>query len=226
MPNHQFIDALRPALAAVALPEKAAPMAAYMKSSQPYLGVPMPILRRTVKSLVKEHPFGDLDQLRATSAQLWRTAQFREERYAAVLLTDHPLARGQLGMLELYSEMISTGAWWDHVDAVAERIWQLLAAHPAQMGQVLRGWSVHEDFWFRRSAIIAQLPAKAATDTALLQDVIAANLDQREFFLRKAIGWALRQYARTDPAWVLGYVAANRTRLSALSTREAMKHLG
>ncbi|WP_427018290.1 DNA alkylation repair protein [Pseudarthrobacter sp. P1] len=226
MVNQQFISALRPALEAVALPEKAPAMAAYMKSSQPYLGVPMPILRRTVKALVKEHPFTDLEQLRATAAQLWRTAAFREERYTAVIITDHALARGQLAMLPLYEEMISTGSWWDHVDSVAERIWRLLAEHPGQMSQVLRGWSVHEDFWFRRSAIIAQLPAKADTDTTLLQDVMAPNLDQGEFFLRKAIGWSLRQYARTDPAWVLAYVAANRARLSALSTREAIKHLG
>ncbi|WP_026555196.1 DNA alkylation repair protein [Arthrobacter sp. 35W] len=226
MLNQPFLDALRPALAAAALPEKAAGMAAYMKSSQPYLGVPMPILRRTVKALVLEHPFSGAGQLLDTAAAVWREASFREERYVASLLADQKLARGDLDFLPLYEQIISTGAWWDHVDGIAGRIWELLEAHPGRMGPLLRNWSVHEDFWFRRSAIIAQLPAKEATDTALLAEVVEPNLGESEFFVRKAIGWSLRQYARTDPAWVLAYVAANRSRLSPLSTREAMKHLG
>ena len=109
-------------------------------------------------------------------------------------------------MLALYEEIIRTGAWWDLVDGVAHRLGALLQAHRAELTPVLRRWSRDEDFWVRRAAITAQLGAKAATDTALLAAVIEANLDDPEFFIRKAIGWALRQYARTDPAWVQAFV--------------------
>ncbi len=223
-PNRLFLAALRPALAAAALPEKAAGMAAYMKSAMPYLGVPSPAVRKTVRALAKEHPFANVEQLHATVTQLWHSAQFREERYTAIMLTDSRLARGEMGLLPFYAVVIEKGQWWDYVDSVAPRLHELLQQHRDTMEPVLREWSVHPNFWFRRAAIIAQLPAKAATDTKLLGDVLAPNLADREFFIRKAIGWALRQYARTDPDWVRGYVAEHESQLSPLSRREALKH--
>jgi len=226
IPNRPLLDALLPRLAQVAIPEKAGAMAAYMKSSMPYLGVPSPSVRKTVRALAGEFPFTGVDQLRVTVEALWRGAGVREERYAAIMLTDVRAARGEMSLLPFYLEVVETGQWWDFVDSVAPRICELLQAHRAEMEPAIRGWSTAEDFWLRRSAIIAQLPAKAATDTALLEDVIVPNLAEREFFIRKAIGWALRQHARTDPAWVLGFVARHRDQLSPLSTREALKHLG
>ncbi|MEO6530215.1 MAG: DNA alkylation repair protein [Specibacter sp.] len=223
-PNRLFLAALRPALAAAALPEKAAGMAVYMKSAMPYLGVPSPAVRKTVRALAKEHPFANVEQLHATVTQLWHSAQFREERYTAIMLTDSRLARGEMGLLPFYAVVIEKGQWWDYVDSVAPRLHELLQQHRDTMEPVLREWSVHPNFWFRRAAIIAQLPAKAATDTKLLGDVLAPNLADREFFIRKAIGWALRQYARTDPDWVRGYVAEHESQLSPLSRREALKH--
>lgn len=223
-PNRLFLTALRPALDAVALPEKAAGMAAYMKSAMPYLGVPSPAVRKTVRALAKEHPFETVEQLHATVTELWDGARFREERYAAIMLTDSRLARGEMGLLPFYAVVIETGQWWDYVDSVAPRLHELLQQHRNTLEPVLREWSVHPNFWFRRAAIIAQLPAKAATDTHLLSDVMAPNLADREFFIRKAIGWALRQYARTDPDWVRAFVAEHESRLSPLSRREALKH--
>ena len=101
----------------------------------------------------------------------------------------------------------------------------MLAAHRAAVEPTVRRWSVDPDRWLRRSSIICQLGARTSTDRALLADVIDANLADREFFVRKAIGWALRQYARTDPDWVRSFVAARRAALSPLSYREAVKHL-
>ena len=224
--NTAFLDALAPALAAVALPEKAPGMAAYMKSAMPYLGVTSPLARQTVRKLAAEHPFTDITQLQATVTELWDSARFREERYAAIMLTDSRLARGELGLLPFYAVVVETGQWWDYVDSVAPRIWELLARHPERLEPLLRGWSGARNLWLRRVSIIAQLPAKEATDTVLLHDVIVANLADPEFFIRKAIGWALRQYARTDPDWVRDFVARNRERMSPLSVREALKHLG
>jgi 3-methyladenine DNA glycosylase AlkD len=119
--------------------------------------------------------------------------------------------------------MITAGAWWDLVDGVSGRIRDLLLEHPAQLRPVLLRWARSPDRWLRRSAVIAQLGAKHRTDTALLTEVILVNAADPEFFVRKAIGWALRDLAKTDPAWVRGFLAGHE--LSPLSRREAAKHL-
>lgn len=225
IPNAAFLQALGPGLAAVSIPDKAAGMAQYMKSAMPYKGVPSPAVRKTVRALAKEHPFTSVGELHATVSQLWAEASYREERYAAIMLTDSPLGRGEPALLPFYAVVIQTGQWWDYVDSVAPRLCELLQQDRSEMEPVLRGWSVHPNFWFRRAAIIAQLAAKSATDVQLLHDVIGPNMGDNEFFIRKAIGWALRQHARTDPDWVLSFVADHESQLSPLSRREALKHL-
>lgn len=233
--NTAFLHALGPALSRLAEPERADGMARYMKSSMPFMGVRSPEVRKAVRALTKQHPFAGVDELRATAMGLWLNAGHREERYAAIMLTDSRLGRGERGLLPFYAVVIETGQWWDYVDSVAPRLCELLLKDNGQdqaggkdvdsMDRLLRQWSVHPNFWFRRASIIAQLPARAATDTGLLADVIRPNLADKEFFIRKAIGWALRQHARTDPDWVRSFVADHEGRLSPLSRREALKHL-
>ena len=93
------------------------------------------------------------------------------------------------------------------------------------MEPTVRAWATDDDRWLRRTAVIAQVGARERTDLDLLSHAIESNFDDRDFFLRKAIGWALRQYARTDPDWVRAFVAAHDDRISGLSRREALKHL-
>jgi 3-methyladenine DNA glycosylase AlkD len=132
-----------------------------------------------------------------------------------------------LDALPLYEELIVTGAWWDYVDAIAnKRIGGLLKRYPARLGKTMRAWSRSRDMWKRRTAILCQLSFKSDTDLTLLCDCIEPNLDDREFFIRKAIGWALRQHAWTDPGEVRRYVTRNKARLSPLSVREALKNIG
>lgn len=107
-------------------------------------------------------------------------------------------------LLPICSVVIESGQRWDYVDSVAPRLHEPLARHRDTMEPVLRKWGVHQNFWFHRTAIIAQLPAKGAMDTQLLQDVIAPNLADKEFFIREAIGWALRQYAQLRSAETCG----------------------
>lgn len=227
--NMAFLHALGPALARLAEPERADGMARYMKSSMPFLGVRSPEVRKAVRLLAKQHPFAGVDAIHATAMELWLNAGHREERYAAIMVTDSRLGRGERGLLPFYAVVIETGQWWDYVDSVAPRLCELLLNDSGRgldsMDRLLRQWSVHPNFWFRRASIIAQLPARAATDTGLLADVIRPNLADGEFFIRKAIGWALRQHARTDPDWVRSFVADHEGRLSPLSRREALKHL-
>ncbi len=225
MVNREVLAAIRAALNEHADAARGAGAQAYMKSAIPSLGVRVPEVRRLAVSAAAAHPFGSLDELRATVLELWRGATVREERYAAIDLTGLKMAASDLAMLPVYEEIIRSGAWWDFVDGVAHRICTLLQAHRPAMTDVLTAWSRDGDFWIRRASITSQLKAKEATDRALLRGVIDANLDDPEFFIRKAIGWALREFAKTDPEWVRTFVADHAGRLSPLSRREALRHL-
>lgn len=221
----ELLTAIRRALREHADPERAPGQQAYMRSAMPFLGVRVPEVRRLVRAAATAHPPASLDELARAARTLWDEATHREERYAATGLTGLPLARGRLELLALHEHMAVTGAWWDHVDEIAGRVEATLAAHPVETEPVVRRWIASDDLWLRRLAILCQLGRGAETDLALLTDAIDAAADSREFFLRKAIGWALRQYARTDPDWVVAFVAAREDRLSGLSRREALKHV-
>ncbi len=122
--------------------------------------------------------------------------------------------------------MIVSGAWWDYVDPLASHaLGHLLERDPDRMRRRLLTWSRSKNTWKRRGSILAQLRFRGETDRDLLYAFIEPSLDSKEFFLQKAIGWALRQYAWTAPREVKRYVKKNATRLSPLSKREAMKHL-
>jgi len=126
----------------------------------------------------------------------------------------------------MYEELIVTGAWWDYVDNIAsQRIGPILRAYPGPMRRKMLAWSRSKDMWKRRTSILCQLGFKAETDLELLYACIEPSLGSREFFLQKAIGWALRQYAWTDGAEIQRYVQRQRARLSALSCREALKNI-
>jgi 3-methyladenine DNA glycosylase AlkD len=227
-PDRRLVDALRAGLAAAGDPERAERMRAYMKSAMPFRGVPAPALRQVCREVLPAHPVEDRGSWLATVRVLWDDAAYREERYAALALTGHRAYRRwqDAGTLALYEHLAVTGAWWDHVDEIAaNRVGPILAGDPATVGPVLLGWAAGEDIWLRRVAILAQLKAKGATDTTLLRGCLEPSLERSEFFLRKAIGWALREYARTDPSWVLAYVCEQEDRLAPLSRREALKHL-
>lgn len=215
-----LVTGVRAGLRAVAEPSRAPAMQAYMKTTEPFLGVRLP----AVRAVVQAHPPADLAVLLSAATSLWRTAVYREERYAATTLVRADPARGRLELLPFVTEVITTGAWWDHVDTMAHNVCDLLLVHRAAVTPVLREWSVSPDRWLRRSSIIGQLDARADTDLDLLTEVIETNATDRESFVRKAIGWALRQYARTDPSWVRAFVATH-PELSGLSRREALKHL-
>lgn len=224
--EHRRIAVIRERLQAEADPDRAKAAQAYMKSSMPSLGVRVPAVRRVVLATAKELPFGSAAELRDDVRLLWREAAWREERYAAIDLTSTKSVAKDLEMLPLYEEIIRTGAWWDFVDGVSDRICVLLQHHRSTLTPLLRTWARDEDPWIRRAAITSQLKAKSATDQELLAAALDANLADTEFFIRKAIGWTLREYAKTDPQWVRSYVETRRARLSPLSLREATKHLG
>ncbi|MCL1838886.1 MAG: DNA alkylation repair protein [Propionibacteriaceae bacterium] len=217
-----FIAEIRSALVASADQQRAAGQQAYMKSTMPFYGVSMPEVRKITRQIAKSYDL-DLAGLAQLSRQVWDGATHREERHVALNLHGLPLAKGKLELVDLYEYQAVTGAWWDYVDELAHRIANLHDAHPQQTARIVGIWSVAESFWLRRLAIISQLQRKERTNVCCLAEVIEANRTEKEFFIRKAIGWALRDYARFDPAWVRSFVASHE--LSPLSKREALKHL-
>jgi 3-methyladenine DNA glycosylase AlkD len=218
-----LVAAVRASLRGPADPERAAGMQAYLKTTEPCLGVRLPEVRRLTRAAAAAHPPASVPAVVDAAGRLWREAAYREERYGAQALTGLRIVRGDVRLLPLLEEMITTGAWWDLVDATAPRVGELLGAEPATMVPLLRKWARSPDRWLRRSAVIAQLGFRQRTDTGLLTDVVLANADDPDFFLRKAIGWALRDYARVAPEWVAAFVRDHP--LSPLSQREATKHL-
>ena len=201
-------------------------MQAYMKSTMPYYGLRLPQVRIICREVLDSSSM-TCDEWKGTIVELWRGARRREERYAAqylLTLKAHKdcLEPRDMPMLE---ELVVTGAWWDHVDELAMVIGELLRQHPRQIRPLMRRWSTDPNMWKRRVSIICQLRFKRNTDLELLYANIEPNLDDREFFIRKAIGWALRQYAWTDPKEVTRYVRSRESRLSGLSKREALKNI-
>jgi 3-methyladenine DNA glycosylase AlkD len=199
-----------------------------MKSAMPYYGVSLPEVRTVATRVYDDWPLPTFAAWRSAVLLLWRKARFREERYLAIALSGHRAYRAYqtLEALPIYEELIVDGAWWDYVDDVAEhRVGPLLRAYPRPMKRTLRAWARDPDIWKRRSAIIAQINFKAETDLELLYDCIEPSLGRSEFWLRKAIGWALRVYARQDAHEVKRYVAAHADVLSPLTKREALKHV-
>lgn len=215
-------------LRAVAEPARAPAMQAYMKSEMPYLGVSAVPLRQVCQAAFQGLAWLDSAAWQADVLAIWRGAEYREQRHAAIELTGVRTAKQfqRIDALPMYEEMIVSGAWWDYVDTIATlRFWPLLQNDRPVIKQAMLAWSEDDNLWKRRSAILCQNKAKAATDLDFLYACIEPSLDSKEFFLRKAIGWALRQYAWTDPVEVQRYVNENETRLSGLSRREALKNI-
>lgn len=237
---------LRRRFVAAGDPERALGQQAYMKSALPFHGVANPEMRAICKQVFDGYAFDDAGRWRADVMAIWRAATHREERYAALQLAADPRARPLQGLprtarakvpddaeadvraaMALYETLIVEGAWWDLVDEIAtHRVCPLLLAHATLVRPIVRAWADDRDVWLRRAAIISQLGAKTRTDLTLLTEAIELAVDDPSFWLRKAIGWALREYAKTDPEWVRLHVAELGNRLSGLSRREALKHLG
>lgn len=201
---------------------------AYMKSAMPFYGVPKPVVRDICRDVFGTAHFDSASEWMETVRALWTGARYREERYAALLLAEHRSARAfqTPEAMPLYEFLVVDGAWWDFVDEISVRRIGPLVVRFAAVKDEMRRWSLCDDLWKRRAAIVCQVGAKEKLDWTLLVDVIEPAIGESEFFLRKAIGWALRSHAKIDPRVVAAYVHANAHRLSGLTKREALKHLG
>lgn len=227
--HHELVAAVTAALSERADPERAAGQQRYMKSAMPYFGLTSPQLKAALTPLLRDPGLAmqSRAQWEATIRALWDGATHREQWYAAIALARHHPNRTWVDSdaMPLWERLIRSGAWWDVVDDIATHLVRdTLLAHPDVERLRLREWAASDSLWVRRAAILSQVGAGPRLDQALLADVIEPNLTDPNFFSRKAIGWALRDHARTHPEWVRSFVAAHPD-LSGLSRREALKHL-
>jgi 3-methyladenine DNA glycosylase AlkD len=212
-------------LAARADPAKAGPMQAYMKTDMPFHGVQSTARRQVGRMLKAAFPVGDNEDYRAQVAALW-SMPHREEKYLAIDWAVGHRRFVTMDNLDLFRRLIVEGAWWDLVDPVATGlVGRLLLDHRPSMTATLYDWVDDPDLWIRRTALISQVGHKSKTDAAMLFDFCLRRAGEKEFFIRKAIGWALRDFSKTDPGAVGGFLAEHGHRLSGLSMREASKYV-
>ncbi|MDR1077423.1 MAG: DNA alkylation repair protein [Propionibacteriaceae bacterium] len=211
------------AFAAAATVERAAPMKRYMRDQFEFFGLMTPLRRSLSRPLLQAARRAETVDWEFVEA-CWAKAE-RECQYLAVdylrAVQDRLLTPADLPRVR---SLALRKSWWDTIDGLDRVVGAIALRHPEAKGTVLE-WSLDSDFWLRRLAIDHQLTLGERTDTALLTQVIENNLGQREFFINKAIGWALRDYSKTDPAFVQGFIETHRELMAPLSIREASKRL-
>ncbi len=199
-------------LSAAGDPERARQMAAYLRGQFPFYGVTSTERRQLTRPILKAHAQADL-------RELWAHPQ-REVHYCAC---EHAEMHG--ASLPTLESLITTKSWWDTVDTLASHsVGKLVLKHP-ELHETMDAWSQADNMWLRRTSLIYQLSYKNQTDEARLFRNVERLAHEQEFFIRKAIGWALRQYARVAPEAVSDFLRKNKHQLSGLSWREATKHL-
>ena len=216
------IEPLIEALRASANPDRAAAMSAYMRDQFPFLGVPQPVR----KMLIKEHSqlYGkpkSAEEILHAAQHLWNLEE-REFAYVAMGLLEGGVKFFNLAHIHRIEQFIVTRSWWDTVDGLATcTVGGVMKRYPEAWAEYADRWIHSDQMWLNRTGILFQLKYKAQTNTDLLHLAIHTHIASKEFFLQKAIGWALREYAKTNPEWVREYVEQHT--LMTLSRREALK---
>jgi 3-methyladenine DNA glycosylase AlkD len=205
-------------------PDKAVAMVAYVRGQFPYLGIPAPVQRTLAREVLAGlTPPAEAD-LRDIALACWQLPE-REYHYFACQLLRRYVAICSADFIVTAKELLADKPWWDTVDPLASRVvGPLVVRHPSLVA-TMDAWSVDQDMWLVRTAILQQLFYHDATDEERLFRYCAAQARHPDFFIRKAIGWALREYGKTDPTAVRAFVDAHRSELSGLSIREGTRRL-
>jgi 3-methyladenine DNA glycosylase AlkD len=228
-PTH-YVKAVEVALRPLADPMRASAMSDYLLGQFPFLGLAAPVRRAVVKPLAVA-PFASEADLLQAARLLWRKPE-REFRYTAVDLLRQQHRLLTPAALPQLQKLLLDAPWWETVDGLSAVVGRVLrtardlSQNPLHDPQTtMDAWLAHPSVWVRRSAMLHQLGWRLDTDPQRLQNYALQLADEKEFFIRKAIGWALRDYARWNPQWVRSFLATHGKLLSALTLREAGKHL-
>ncbi len=201
----------------------AGPMRKYMKGHFPFLGIKKPLRSQLEKQFFKETGILKEPFQQDFVWDLWEKEE-REYQYTALVYLEKSLKKLQKTDLPFMEKLILTKSWWDSVDAIAPKpVGEIAARYPEVITETIDGWAVSDNMWLRRAAILFQLKYKQQTDEELLYRYIVQNSGSKEFFIQKAIGWALREYSKSNPASVKAFIAGER--LAPLSVREGSKYL-
>ena len=212
-------------LAARADPEKAGPMAAYLKTDMPFYGVQKKGRTEVFRLVKRAITIDSHDDYRDAVLRLWRQPH-REEKYLAIGIARDYGRFVTADNLDLYRQLVVEGAWWDFVDEVAINCVGIAFLNDRErVRPTIEAWVDDDVMWLRRTSLISPIKHKTETDHEMLFDHCLRRADEPEFFIRKAIGWTLREYAKSEPDRVRDFVLAHRDRWSGLSFREATKHL-
>jgi 3-methyladenine DNA glycosylase AlkD len=201
--------------------ELAPGMEKYMKNHFPFLGIQTPLRRQILKNIMLEYGLPDAAQFPEFAQSLYNLP-FREYHYAAIDLAGKIPQKWDKNYIDLFTSLATQKSWWDSVDSIAPLTGKYFLLYPDMRDITLKSWMNSGNIWLQRLCILFQLHYKQKTDAALLFSTIAQLADSKEFFIRKAAGWALREYARTDAAAVLSFT--RQYALSPLTKREALKH--
>ena len=205
-------------------PDRAGPMAAYMRHQFPFLGISSTSQQALARRGLAGLPRPAEADLAAVARACWELPEREYQYFACRLLRRYARVCGP-GFMTVARDLIVTKSWWDTVDALAPHlVGPLVRRHPELLSE-LDAWIEDANVWLVRAALLHQLTARTATDERRLFDYCARQAGHPDFFVRKAIGWALRAYAKSEPDRVRDFVTANRSRLAPLSIREALKHL-
>lgn len=219
------LERLTAAYAAAADPGRAATAQAYMKDVAPFLGIPAPQRRALSRTVLLGTPRPDETDCAAVALRCWRLPE-REYHYFAVDYLRRHVGRCSSGLLPVARHLVTTVSWWDTVDLLAAHVVGALVAADRRLAADMDAWIADDDLWVARTALLHQLRYSERTDTERLFAYCLRQSAHTDFFVRKAIGWSLREYAKTDPDAVRDFVARERGRFAPLTVREALKNIG
>lgn len=220
---HIFVHELQAYFTPHRNPEKAAPMSQYMKKQFPFLGIQASERRQLLRSFLAKHTIPAKEELPVIIRELWALPEREYQMIALDLLEKHRKFLDE-SFVPLFEEMVITKSWWDTVDLIASRLIGIVFAKSLHLIEhYIPNWMSSGNMWLQRSALLFQLKYKENTNTDLLFSLIEELSSSKEFFIQKAIGWVLREYAKTDAHTVRRFVEAHS--LAPLSSREALKHI-
>lgn len=219
--SSEVVARLREAFEPHADQDRANGMTNYMRNQFPFVGIQTTPRRKLARAALSGLPRPSEREVVEASTALYQLAP-REYQYAAVELVAANVTGCSPAFVDHLEWMVTTKSWWDTVDGLASAAaGPLVLQHPALV-ETMDRWIEHENIWLVRTAILHQLRYKSRTDTARLFAYCKRRAEEREFFIRKAIGWALREYSKTDPNAVREFIHSNESVLSGLSKREGM----